>query len=88
MPAVMSRPCPYQKNDIAHVEQKTFAHVGECFGYDRIKDLSLVDLTNRIYRDYWNPLHNFFYENAARVEGKNQGADQKNLISRKRRSKN
>jgi len=59
-PVLMSRSRPYQKNDNAHVEQKNFTHVRECFGYDRIEDLGLVDLMNEIYRDYWNPLHNFF----------------------------
>ncbi len=56
----MSRSRPYQKNDNAHVEQKNFTHVRECFGYERIGDLSLVDLMNEIYTDYWNPLQNFF----------------------------
>lgn len=60
VPVTMSRSRPYQKNDNAHVEQKNFTHVRECFGYDRIEDLTLVDLMNEIYRDYWNPLHNFF----------------------------
>ena len=59
-PVIMSRSRPYQKNDNAHVEQKNFTHVRECFGYDRIEDLTLVILMNEIYRDYWNPLHNFF----------------------------
>ena len=59
MPVVMSRSRPYQKNDNAHVEQKNFTHVRECFGYERI-DLGLAALMNEIYRDYWNPLHNFF----------------------------
>ncbi len=59
-PVIMSRSRPYQKNDNAHVEQKNFTHVRECFGYDRIENLALVDLMNEIYRDYWNPLHNFF----------------------------
>jgi hypothetical protein len=58
-PVVMSRSRPYQKNDNAHVEQKNFTHVRECFGYERI-DLSLAALMNEIYREYWNPLHNFF----------------------------
>jgi hypothetical protein len=58
-PVIMSRSRPYQKNDNAHVEQKNFTHVRECFGYERI-DVALAALMNEIYRDYWNPLHNFF----------------------------
>lgn len=59
-PVLMSRSRPYQKNDNAHVEQKNFTHVRECFGYERIEELGLIDHMNEIYRDYWNPLHNFF----------------------------
>lgn len=59
-PVLMSRSRPYQKNDNAHVEQKNFTHVREVFGYDRIDELELVSLMNEIYREYWNPLHNFF----------------------------
>jgi hypothetical protein len=59
-PVSMSRSRPYHKNDNAHVEQKNFTHVREVFGYDRIDELALVELMNEIYRDYWNPLHNYF----------------------------
>ena len=59
-PVMVSRSRPYHKNDNAHVEQKNFTHVREVFGYERIEDIKLVDLMNEIYRDYWNPLHNFF----------------------------
>jgi len=58
-PVVMSRSRPYQKNDNAHAEQKNFTHVRECFGYERIVP-ELAALMNEIYRDYWNPLQNFF----------------------------
>jgi hypothetical protein len=59
-PVVMTRSRPYQKNDNAQVEQKNFTHVRELFGYERIDHLALIDLMNEIYRDFWNPLHNFF----------------------------
>lgn len=51
---------PYQKNDAAHVEQKNFTHVRQLFGYERIDNPDLVGLMNEIYREYWNPLQNFF----------------------------
>ncbi len=51
---------PYKKNDAAHVEQKNNTHVRQLFGYYRIEEAELVDLMNEIYRDYWNPLLNFF----------------------------
>ncbi len=30
------------------------------FGYDRIEDPGLIPLMNKIYKEYWNPLHNYF----------------------------
>lgn len=74
MPVVMSRSRPYQKNDNAHVEQKNFTHVRECFGYERIDNLSLVALMNEIYRDYWNPLHNFFLPQMQLIEKQRIGS--------------
>lgn len=72
-PVVMSRSRPYQKNDNAHVEQKNYTHVRECFGYERI-DLSLAALMNEIYRDFWNPLHNFFLPQMQLVSKERIGA--------------
>ncbi len=57
---IFTRSRPYQKNDNCYVEQKNFTHVRELFGYERFEDKELVDLMNEIYRDYWNPLQNFF----------------------------
>jgi len=51
---------PYKKNDAAHVEQKNDTHVRQLFGYSRIEHLELVDMMNDIYRNYWNPLLNYF----------------------------
>jgi hypothetical protein len=59
-PVVMTRSRPYHKNDNAHVEQKNFTHVREVFGYERVENPELIELMNEIYRDYWNPLNNFF----------------------------
>lgn len=67
-PVAMTRSRPYHKNDNAHVEQKNFTHVRQVFGYDRIEQEALVDLMNEIYRDYWNPLHNFFLPSMRLVE--------------------
>lgn len=55
-----TRSRPYQKNDNCYVEQKNFTHVRELFGYERIEDPELVALMNEIYKQYWNPLQNFF----------------------------
>jgi hypothetical protein len=55
-----TRSRPYRKNDNCYVEQKNFTHVRELFGYERIEDPELVGLMNEIYKNYWNPLQNFF----------------------------
>ena len=59
-PITFTRSRPYRKNDNCYVEQKNFTHVRELFGYERIEDQTLVNLMNEIYRDYWNPLQNYF----------------------------
>jgi hypothetical protein len=55
-----TRSRPYKKNDNCYVEQKNFTHVRELFGYERIEDPGLVILMNEIYKNYWNPLQNYF----------------------------
>lgn len=55
-----TRSRPYKKNDNCWVEQKNYTHVRELFGYERIEDEHLVRLMNEIYKNYWNPLQNFF----------------------------
>ena len=55
-----TRSRPYKKNDNCWVEQKNYTHVRELFGYERITDEHLVRLMNEIYKNYWNPLQNFF----------------------------
>jgi hypothetical protein len=57
---IYTRSRPYKKNDNCFVEQKNFTHVRELFGYERFEDPKLVAMMNEIYRDYWNPLNNFF----------------------------
>jgi hypothetical protein len=59
-PVAVVRGRPYRKNDNCYVEQKNFTHVRELFGYEKIDRPELVDWMNRIYRELWNPLHNFF----------------------------
>lgn len=59
-PITFTRSRPYKKNDNCYVEQKNFTHVRELFGYERIEDPALVPLMNEIYKNYWNPLQNFF----------------------------
>ncbi len=55
-----TRSRPYKKNDNCYVEQKNWTHVRQLFGYDRLDERELAMLMNEIYRDFWNPLLNFF----------------------------
>lgn len=73
-PVVMTRSRPYHKNDNAHVEQKNNTHVRAVFGYDRIEEPTLIELMNEIYREYWNPLHNFFLPSMKLREKERNGA--------------
>ncbi len=41
-----ARSRPYHKDDNAHVEQKNWAHVRQCFGYGRFDNPILVGLLN------------------------------------------
>lgn len=59
-PVQFVRRRPYKKNDNAHVEQKNWTHVRQIFGYERFDQSFLQGLMNEIYRDYWNPLQNYF----------------------------
>ena len=56
-----TRSRPYKKNDNAHVEQKNHTHVRQLLGYARYDELKLLMLINDIYKNYWNPLQNYFY---------------------------
>lgn len=73
-PVIMTRSRPYHKNDNAHVEQKNNTHVRAVFGYDRIEQHQLIELMNEIYRDYWNPLNNFFLPSMKLKEKERNGA--------------
>jgi hypothetical protein len=74
IPITMTRSRPYHKNDNAHVEQKNNTHVRAVFGYDRIGQAHLVELMNEIYRDYWNPLNNYFLPSMKLKEKERNGA--------------
>lgn len=69
-PVQFYRSRPYQKNDNCHVEQKNLTHVRRLFGYDRFDSTELVDLMNDIYKNYWNPLQNFFIPTMKLIEKK------------------
>jgi hypothetical protein len=55
-----TRSRPYHKNDNGHVEQKNWTHVRQLLGYDRLEEPEMVGEINELYREVWEPLHNFF----------------------------
>ncbi|MEM0965228.1 MAG: hypothetical protein AAGJ81_03625 [Verrucomicrobiota bacterium] len=73
-PVSFTRSRPYKKNDNAHVEQKNWSHVRQLLGYDRLDNPQLCPLINSLYRDYWEPLNNFFMPSFKLVEKIRQGS--------------
>lgn len=69
-----TRSRPYHKNDNGHVEQKNWTHVRQLLGYDRLDDPAMVEEINRIYRELWEPLHNYFCTSAKLVSKDRHGA--------------
>ena len=69
-----TRSRPYRKNDNGHVEQKNWTHVRQLLGYDRLGDPELLDPINALYRDCWEPLHNFFLPSAKLTAKNRDGA--------------
>jgi len=59
-PVRLTRSRPYHKDDNAHVEQKNWMWPRQLLGYSRLEDPTAVPLINRLYKDTWGPLHNFF----------------------------
>jgi hypothetical protein len=74
-PVFMTRSRPYKKDDNAHVEQKNWTHIRQCFGYERHDNPEVVALINALIRKAYGPLRNFFHaslklEGKERIEGK------------------
>jgi hypothetical protein len=59
-PVRLTRSRPYHKDDNAHVEQKNWMWPRQLLGYGRLEDPAAVPLINRLYKEAWGPLHNFF----------------------------
>jgi transposase InsO family protein len=55
-----TRSRPYHKNDNAHVEQKNWTMVRQLFGYERMENPAAVELMNKLYREEWSLLQNFY----------------------------
>jgi hypothetical protein len=59
-PIQLSRSRPYHKDDNAHVEQKNWMWPRQLLGYGRLEQAEMVSPINRLYKEVWGPLHNFF----------------------------
>jgi hypothetical protein len=73
-PVVVTRGRPRHSNDQAYVEQRNNTHVRGIFGYERFDERGLVDRMNEIYKNYWNPLQNFFIPTMKCIEKKRNGS--------------
>lgn len=55
-----TRSRPYHKNDNAHVEQKNWTQVRQCFDYYRLDDRSMLEPMNHFYQSVWSLYQNHF----------------------------
>ena len=60
-PVFMTRSRPYKKDDNAHVEQKNWTHVRQCFGYERHDSPELVEPMNALVKGAYGQLQNYFH---------------------------
>lgn len=74
-PVFMTRSRPYKKDDNAHVEQKNWTHIRQCFGYERHDNPEVVELMNALVKGAYGQLLNYFHaslklERKERKEGR------------------
>jgi hypothetical protein len=60
-PVFMTRSRPYKKDDNAHVEQKNWTHIRQCFGYERHDNPEVVALINTLAKGAYGQLLNYFH---------------------------
>ncbi len=60
-PVFMTRSRPFKKDDNAHVEQKNWTHVRQCFGYERHDNPELVAPLNALVKGAYGQLLNYFH---------------------------
>src|SRR5713226_5315585 len=76
-PVFMTRSRPYKKDDNAHVEQKNWTHIRQCFGYERHDNPEVVAPMNELVKGAYGQLLNYFHaslklERKERKEGRVQ----------------
>lgn len=60
-PVFMTRSRPYKKDDNAHVEQKNWTHIRQCFGYERHDNPDVVEPINTLVKGAYGQLLNYFH---------------------------
>ena len=60
-PVFMTRSRPYKKDDNAHVEQKNWTHIRQCFGYERHDNPEVVEPMNELVKGSYGQLLNYFH---------------------------
>jgi hypothetical protein len=60
-PVFFTRSRPYKKDDNAHVEQKNWTHVRQCFGYERYDNPELIEPMNVMVKGPYGQLLNYFH---------------------------
>jgi hypothetical protein len=60
-PVFMTRSRPYKKDDNAHVEQKNWTHIRQCFGYERHDNPEVVAPMNVLVKGAYGQLLNYFH---------------------------
>jgi len=60
-PVFLTRSRPYKKDDNAHVEQKNWTHIRQCFGYERYDNPEVVALINALVKGPYGQLLNYFH---------------------------
>ena len=60
-PVFMTRSRPYKKDDNAHVEQKNWTHIRQCFGYERHDNPEVVEPMNALVKGAYGQLLNYFH---------------------------
>jgi len=72
-PVFMTRSRPFKKDDNAHVEQKNWTHVRQCFGYERYGNLELVEPMNALVKGPYGQLLNYFHASLKLDHKEHQG---------------
>jgi len=69
-----TRSRPYHKDDNGHVEEKNWTRVRQLLEYGRFEDPAVLGPLNELYREIWEPLHNFFLP-CAKLRGRRAALD-------------